>query len=377
MVFLHPVYTFIFLFLAIASYIEIYFLEKKTPVFVIIAWALLVIVTGFRYFVGADYPIYKNLFTGFSIYTDYGDVLDKALFKPSSEQIEWIYVLINKLIFNAGLPFYFVTLFMVIISVGLKFSTLYNNLAFPILGVFMYYMPLHFFEDSGQMRQGMAVAISVFSFKYIKSRNVWMFLFLMYLSLGFHKTTVVFLPAYWLVKIPLNSRKILMVLVLAVLMSPFEIYHVFGSLLDSLSTQDVSDGFTGYVEDSQFGQAVSFGLGDIVKIIFIFLLVRYDRVCCQKVEYYEYMRNMAVFGLFLYYIFRENRIFAIRLPGAYLFFMSTLVIPSIVYALKDSFRRFMHTGVLIYLFLMYFNFSRGNGKMGNFTLDKYKNILWK
>ena len=377
MVFLHPVYTFIFLFLAIASYIEIYLLEKKTPVFIIIAWLMLVFVTGFRYFVGADYPVYRDLFTGFPLYTTYQDVLDKALFRPSSEQIEWIYVLLNKLIFDVGLPFYYVTFIMVMVSVALKFSTFYKNLAYPILGAFMYFMPLHFFEDSGQMRQGMAVAISVFSFKYIKSRNVWMYLLLMYLSFGFHKTTIVFLPAYWIVKIPLNSQRILMVIVLGVLMSPFEVYNVFGNFLDSLGSQDISNGFTGYVDDSHYGRSVDFGLGDIVKIIFVFLLIKYDKICCEKIEYYEYMRNLAVFGLFIYYIFRENRIFAIRLPGAYLFFMSAFVIPSIVFALKDSVRRIMHNGVMLYLFLMYFNFSRGNGIAGNFTIDKYRNIFWR
>lgn len=377
MVFLHPVYTFIFLFLAFSSYIELYILKKKTPLFLIIAWVFLVIVTGFRYFVGADYPVYKNLFTGFSLYTTYNDVFNKAIFRPSSEQIEWIYVLINKLIFDAGLPFYMVTLIMVMVAMALKFTTFYHNLAYPVLGAFMYFMPLHFFEDSGQIRQGMAVAISVFSFKYIKSRNVWMFLFLMYISFGFHKTTVMFLPAYWIIKIPLDGKKILMILALAIVLSPFEIYNFFGGVLDSLSVQDVSDGFTGYVNDSQFGQAVNLGLGDIVKIIFIFLLVRYNDICCKKVEYYEYMRNLAVFGLFIYYIFRENRIFAIRLPGAYLFFMSAFVVPSIVFAIKDSFRRLMHTCVMLYLFLMYFNFSRGNGVAGNFIPDRYQNILWK
>lgn len=377
MVFLHPIYSGIFLFLLAASYFELYVSRRKTPYVLLIASALLVLAGGFRYFVGADYPIYKNLFLGFSMYTNYGDVWDKAVFKPNSEQIEWIFVLLNKLIFDSGLPFYMVTLSMIILSVTLKFTTLYQNLALPVLGAFMYYMPLYFFEDSGQIRQGMAVAISVFSFRYIKSRNVWMFLLMMYVALGFHKTAVAFIPAYWIVKIPLNSYRILMVLAVAVLLSPFEVYNLFGGFLDTLATQDISDGFTGYVDDSQFGQAVAFGLSDIVKILFILMLVKYDKEGCEKVEYYEYMRNLAVFGLFLFYIFRENRIFAIRLPGAYLFFMSAFVVPSIIYAVKERVQRNLHSVAMLYLVLMYFNFSRVNGRAGNFTPDRYQNILWK
>lgn len=376
MVFLHPVFTFLFVFMAVSSYLELYVLKKKTPFFLIIAGVLMIIFSGFRYFVGADYPIYRNLYSGFSLYTTYKDVLDKALFIPTSEQIEWIYVLLNKILFDIGSPFYMVTFVMVLMSISLKFTTIYQNLAYPVLGAFMYFMPLYFFEDSGQIRQGMGVAICVFSYRYIKARNLPMFLLMMYIALGFHKTAVAFLPAYWIVKIPMNKARIIAVIVIAILLSPFEVYRIFGSLIDNIGSQDVSDGFSGYVNDSQFGQSVAFGLADIIKIFFIYILYKFDEDGCREVEYYEYMRNLAVFGLFLFYIFRGNRIFAIRLPGAYMFFMSVFVVPSIVYAAKTRVQRVLHTAFMVYLFLMYFNFSSNNGKGGNFTTSKYRNYLW-
>ncbi|MGZ5285161.1 MAG: hypothetical protein ACXWB4_05870, partial [Kaistella sp.] len=73
---LHPVFTVIFLFLAFASYWEIFRLEKKQSVFVWVAALLIILAIGLRIDVGADYPVYKMLFSGFAIYTTYGDVLD-------------------------------------------------------------------------------------------------------------------------------------------------------------------------------------------------------------------------------------------------------------------------------------------------------------
>ena len=376
MVFLHPAFTFLFLFMAIASYVELYVLKKKTPIFIIFVGFSLIILAGFRYFVGADYPIYRNLYSGFSLYIDYSDVFKKATFQKTSEQIEWIYVLLNKVLFDFGMPFYMVTFFMVLMSVSLKFTTIYQNLSIPILGAFMYFMPLFFFEDSGQIRQGMGVAICVFSFRYIKQRNLPMFILMMYIALGFHKTAVIFFPAYWIVKIPMNSNRILAVIIIAILLSPFEIFRIFGNVVESVGSQDVSDGYAGYVDDSQFGQSVAFGLSDIVKIFFIYILVKFDKEGCKEVHYYEYMRNLAVFGLFLFYIFRGNRIFAIRLPGAYMFFMSVFVLPSVIYAVRYKVQKMIYFGVLLYLFLMYFNFSKGNGKGGRFTPDRYRNHLW-
>lgn len=376
MIFLHPVFTFLFVFMAISSYLELYVLKKRTPILLIVSAVLLIVFSGFRYFVGADYPIYKNLYTGFSLYTDYSDVWKKATFQPTSEQIEWIYVLLNKILFDMGMPFYMVTFIMVLMSVSLKFTTIYQNLSLPVLGAMMYFMPLYFFEDSGQIRQGMGVAICVFSFRYIKERNLLMFILMMYLALGFHKTAIVFFPAYWIVRIPMNSTRILVVIVIAILLSPFEVFRIFGSVVESIGSQDVSDGYSGYVDDSQFGQSVTFGLSDIVKIFFIYVIVKYDKEACEEVYYYEYMRNLAVFGLFLYYIFRGNRIFAIRLPGAYMFFMSVFVVPSIIYAVKFKVQKILYSGFMLYLFLMYFNFSKNNGRAGNFTPDRYKNYLW-
>ncbi|MGZ5211700.1 MAG: EpsG family protein, partial [Kaistella sp.] len=202
---LHPVFTVIFLFLAFASYWEIFRLEKKQSVFVWVAALLIILAIGLRIDVGADYPVYKMLFSGFAIYTTYGDVLDKALFRPNTEEIEWIFVLINKLVFDLGFPFYIVTLIMAIIAVSLKFTAIYKNVAFPTLALLFYFMPIMFFEDSGQMRQGLGIAVCVASFKFIKERNLPLFLLCIYIALGFHKTAIVFLPAYWIVKIPMNG----------------------------------------------------------------------------------------------------------------------------------------------------------------------------
>ncbi|WP_434980793.1 EpsG family protein [Daejeonia sp. YH14] len=373
---LHPIFIVIFLFLLFASYYEIFQAEQKQPLFVFIAAVLIILAIGFRIDVGADYPVYRTLFSGFALYTTYGDVFDKAMFRENAEQIEWIFVLLNKIIFDLGLPFYFVTFVMAVITVTLKLTTIYRNVAFPMLAVFFYFMPIMFFEDSGQMRQGIGIAICVFSFKYIKERNLWMFLLCMYIALGFHKTSIVFVPAYWLVKIPLNRTRIFWVLAVALLLSPFEVYRVAGGFFESVTPQDVSGAYTGYLDDRYYGTQVETGLNDIVKLFFIVILLRYDKEACKEVWWYEYMRNLAVFGLAMFYIMRSNAIFAIRLPGAYMFFLTMFCMPSIVYAVNTKVRQVLYLGFVTYLTMMFFYFGKGNGDAGRFTSGKYKNVIF-
>ena len=376
MAILHPIFIIIFLFLAFASYWEIFKLEKKQSIFVWIAGILIVVAVGFRLDAGADYPVYKMLFSGFAIYTTYGDVLDKALFRSNAEEIEWIFVLINKLVFDFGFPFYIVTFIMALIAVSLKFTTIYRNVAFPSLALLFYFMPIMFFEDSGQMRQGLGIAVCVASFKFIKDRNLPMFLLCMYIALGFHKTSVIFLPAYWIVKIPLNSKRIFWILVVALLSSPFELYRLGGGIFGSIAPDDLSGAYTGYLDDRYYGTEVETGLNDIVKLFFIGILIKYDKEACDEVWWYEYMRNLAVFGLALFYFFRANQIFAIRLPGAYMFFVTMFCMSSIVYAVKGRTRQILYLGFMTYLVAMFFYFGKGNGAKSGFSSDRYTNALW-
>ena len=373
---LHPIFIMIFLFLAFASYWEIFRLEKKQSVFVWIAGILIVVAVGFRINAGADYPIYKMLFSGFAIYTSYGDVFDKALFRPNAEEIEWIFVLINKLVFDLGFPFYIVTFIMALIAVSLKFTAIYKNVAFPTLALMFYFMPIMFFEDSGQMRQGLGIAVCVASFKFIKDRNLYMFLLCMYIALGFHKTSIIFLPAYWLVKIPMNRKRIFWVLVVALLSSPLELYRLGGGIFGSIAPDDLSGAYTGYLDDRYYGTEVETGLNDIVKLFFIGILIKYDKEGCDRVWWYEYMRNLAVFGIALFYFFRSNQIFAIRLPGAYMFFVTMFCMTSIVYAVRGRTRQILYLGFMTYFVAMFFYFGKGNGDKGGFSTDRYTNALW-
>ena len=376
MAILHPIFITIFLFLAFASYWEIFRLEKKQSIFVWIAGVLIVVAVGFRINAGADYPVYKMLFSGFAIYTTYGDVLDKALFRPNTEEIEWIFVLLNKLIFDFGFPFYIVTFVMALIAVSIKFTAIYKNVAFPTLALMFYFMPIMFFEDSGQMRQGLGIAVCVASFKFIKDRNLFMFLVCMYIALGFHKTSIVFVPAYWIVKIPMNSRRIFWVLVVALISSPFELYRLGGGIFGSIAPDDLSGAYTGYLDDRYYGTEVETGLNDIVKLFFIAILIKYDKETCDEVWWYEYMRNLAVFGLALFYFFRSNQIFAVRLPGAYMFFVTMFCMSSIVYAVKGKKRQILYLGFMTYFVMMFFYFGKGNGAKGGFSMEKYTNALW-
>lgn len=373
----HPIFIFAFLLILVASFLEQNQEIKNKKGLIAFIALVLIIAAGGRTDVGADFPIYRNLYQrDFPLYTTYQDVWDKALFRPNAMEIEWLYVLVNKIFFDFGFPFYYITFFVVIVSLTLQFSTIAKYSALPFFSILFYFMPHYFFSEAGQMRQGLGIAVCVFSLRYIIKRDVWRFLICMFFALGFHKSAIVFIPAYWLVLLPFSAKQWAGLLVLSIILAPFEVYTLFGGLFQSLTPADVSDAYTGYLNDHYYGNDVETGKNDIIKAIFVIIVLLYDSKAEKKVHYYEYFRNLAFFGYCLYYILRGNAIFATRLPGVYVIMMGYFVIPGVLVSVQVETRKILQIGFTVYYILLASVFLSSNGVKGNFTSGRYNNVLW-
>ena len=370
---LHPAFTILFVMLILFSFQEVYSNEDKKSSFPIWVIAIVMIVlAGLRGNVGADYPIYRSFYNLYFPTLDYSDVVDKMLMRKSDLDIEWMYVLLNKFVFAFGGPFQSFTFVSACLTLGFKLWTFKKDSAYPVFSALLLFIPGYFIADSGHMRQALGMAVCILSYQFIKERKLFWYLLCIYIAYGFHKSASIFLPAYWLVLIPLNANRIFYAIVACVILSPFQIYNLFAGFLGSLNLQEVSNGYNGYIgyED----KASSFMDGTV--ILYSFLLIMYDKAASQRVWYYEYIRNIMVVGVCLYFIFRDNPVFSTRLVGVYIGFGS-LLIPNIIYGMeKISTKRFWHFFFVVFMIFYYFVFASFQGLAGRFTPDTYMNFLW-
>lgn len=374
MQFLHPVFTIILILLIVYSFLEVYGDEIQNFKIVWGVLGFMILMVGFRKFVGADYPVYLNMYSYFPLNTDLGEIFRKALFQENKLEIEWLYVLFNNIFSIAGLPFYIFTFFVAIVCLVPKFAALQKNVAYPALGLLIYFIPAYFIADGGQVRQGLGMAVAIFSFKYIKERNLTMFLIVMYFALGFHKSTIVFLPAYWLATVKMNQNRILAIVILCIALSPFQIYNYLG-VLDSIAPAEVYSGYSGYVSiEAEEGGGIKFF--DLISLLYVFFMVSFDRETCAKIPYYEYMRNLGVCGVCLYFIMRGSPIFSTRLPGVYMFFAAMILPNNIASIDNEKYKKFLHLIIVIFVVFYYFVFAKYQGGRGNFLPSSYQNYLW-
>ena len=83
-----------------------------------------------------------------------------------------------------------------------------------------------------------------------------------------------------------------------------------------------------------------------------------------------------VFGVCLYFIMRDNPVFATRLVGPYIGF-SALVIPNIIASIEENARKKMlHSFFIVFTVFYYFVFVSFQGRKGKFTPDTYRNYIW-
>ena len=371
--FLHPVFTILTIILIVYSFLEINNYKNYSSVWVVIAF--LTVFIGLRFWVGADYGNYFRAYHEFGRDLDMSDILNMIRERRKDIHMEWLYLFFANIIYESGFSFYIFTFFLAIVSISIKYKVFTEHAVYPAFAMLLFMYPTLLVSDGGQMRQGMAMAILLFSFRYIKERKLLMFLFTVYLAIGFHTSTTIFIVAYWVVLIPMNSTRILIAVLICMALSPLKLYQYI-SLLDSFASTGVYSGFQSYESLDIEESSVRFvKLTDLMCIMYTYFLVTYDKVACQKIPYYEYMRNIGVLGICLYFIFRWNEIFSSRLVANFFIYIPIVLVNIVAAISNDRIKKSLHYVLLVFVVFQYFVYANQHGLRAGYTME-YRNLLW-
>lgn len=261
------------------------------------------------------------------------------------------YIYLNKLVSLFGLGYGAFTLLIAAIALSLKTMTIYRYGGYVFLALLMYFIPTYFFEEHVHVRQGLANAVAIFSVRYIIERKLWKFLLCFVIAFLFHKAVVVFLFAYWIVKIRFNNTLIIVAVGGAVLASILGLSTAIDGLMRILPF-GVGDTYSDYA--NEFSEKSL--LGDIVKVLTVIAILLFNKTVERKDALFAYFRNIYLFGVVLYFFFGEG-IFAARLPGFFTVYI-IFVVPRMIKALSDTpfYKSFVYSMFTIYTVALYINF---------------------
>lgn len=181
-------FFYLFLAIVVGIFTELSFKVKNKYLRILNALIAILCPTFFfsvRYGIGTDYESYIRIFNLISTGQD--------------TRMEWAYFLINKTVAYFGGSIEVVFFLVGIIMFLFIYLTLkdHRKVISPGLGMFIFIL-FYYQMSFNTIRQVVAVAVLLYSFKFIKDRYFIRFLLLIILASGFHISSLIMIPVYFI-----------------------------------------------------------------------------------------------------------------------------------------------------------------------------------
>lgn len=176
----------------------------RKRVFIIVSCFQLIMIQGLRAtYVGTDVNGYINVYN-IMRYSNFSDVFN--------QRMEFGFVSLVKLLtlFNISIQAYlFVLSLFIILPLG---YTIYKYSERPFLSFFIYITFGFYSASFCTIRQNIAYGIILLTLGSIKQRKLWKFIIIVLIAWTIHKSALIFLPAYLIVKMKINKTSIILII---------------------------------------------------------------------------------------------------------------------------------------------------------------------
>lgn len=239
-----------------------------------------------------------------------------------------------------------VYLFIVAITIIIPISYIWseNSKNFG-LSVFIY-ITLGFFTFSfSGLRQSIALAVTFFSFNYIKEKKLLKFLLCIALAVTFHTSAIVFIAAYPLYYLKLNRIHFCIIIPIFLMTFIFKskIFLMFYGL------------YRGYEGQIELTNAYTMLLVMICALVLSYIFGSRDK----KDSNFNSYKNYMLVAIFIQIFASQSNI--IMRAGYYYYIFITLLIPEVIKNQKDYKIKIIAVSVLIVALLYFFQVTTGNG----------------
>lgn len=234
----------------------------------IIGLLIPILISGLRYYVGTDYESYVG------IYNKYFNYSFINFFESKTEFLFLIIVKIASLFNNFQVMFFIIAFFTVIIT----YKAIFNYKEKFSLGfMFFIYLFMYFTNSFNWIRQALAIAIVLYSYKFIFEKNWKKFTLAIIIASLFHVSALLFWPFYFVFDKENNKRKkyirILYIIITIIIVLNYE------KAVNMLSSISIFEDYAGYTKELNAAnrEAILNFVVLIVILMFRKMLIKYDK----------------------------------------------------------------------------------------------------
>ncbi|NMV53469.1 EpsG family protein [Lactobacillus reuteri] len=240
---------FVYLTIFILEIITIPIYIYKKSIYLIINVIPLWIVMAYRSWnVGIDTPNYKVFFYQGGMY-NVGPAFINWFF-PFHTRFENGFVLLNHIVYSISPNFQLMIIVTSTITMSCFIFFLTQLKINYVVGMLTYETVTFMASCMNLMRQGIALSMCMVAFVYVIKRKPIKFILITYLAATMHVTAWLFLPIYLLKKVKLNTKSIIGVIIVTVILSTsFEFFYskiaVVSDEAQSFAQEIANNGFNG------------------------------------------------------------------------------------------------------------------------------------
>lgn len=287
------------------------------------SFIFILIFAGFRFESGYDFRPYRQIFNKSGFFT----IMKESNMEPGFAALICV---LKKL----GFGFSALIFLMAFASISVKYKIIKEYSVYPFVSLIVYFSSNFIIQDFGQIRQGLAVGLTLYSIRYIKDKNLFKYLIIMFIAIMFHYSAVIFLPMYWMAQIKVNRKVIFSTIGLATVMFILSKSGVLDFIVLKVINQPyITYKYLAYMSGDGGIGIFKFTLLTRVVIFIAFYMLR-DKIE-PKCKYYNILLMLYLLSIFMFVAFNFNEGLALR-GAIYFKIVEILIIPLIIYAVKDK-----------------------------------------
>lgn len=260
-------------------------IQKYKFVFAFIAFSFLIVHDGLRWETGSDWMAYLNFYNDIDTMRA-GDVYFEPGYFYLMQSVRFLsddytaYLLVHAFIFYSCI-----------------FYTIFKLSNAPFLSILLLYMVTLPFL--GMNRQFLAMAIAMLGFVFLVRRQAWVFVALVLFAMLFHKSVACCLVMPLLMR-RYNSVFLIVLLIGAIGIAFTGIVNTFAPALSLLMLD--ANRTDGYMEAVKEFSPISFVVSLSRKLIWIVLLMYYDKAIEGKTRSYTFFFNVYFVSILVYIV---------------------------------------------------------------------------
>lgn len=304
---------------------------------------MITLVAVFRYGCGADY------FSYYYLYDKIKPSFISEIVSPSIPQ-EVGFRLIGVCFKVANLPYQILIATFAAISIYFIYKTCVKYSNNPTFSLVIYFACYYIYWTYSSLRQGIVMAMGIyFLLQAIYEKKEAKFLIITLLLATIHQSALFLIVLYFVSKIKITKRTLLVLLIVAVGMSLVPL----GSIANMLASYiPVFQRLSYYIDAPSSLMSSLFDFQTVGRLVFMVIaFFFYNSYCNESAENRKIM-NMYIFSFVIYFIFKFSELAAARL-AIYGKVLDILILTNIIGNIKVKFDKQIFIAFIVILMFMY------------------------